>query len=349
MEKFSVKRPYTVFVAVIAVLVLGIVSVLNMTPDLLPNINMPYVVVATPYPGATPEKVELTVTRPMEQAMATLENIENITSTSSENVSTLVLEFTEDVNMDTIAVDILQRVTQLESGWEELVGAPIIMKLNPSMLPVMVAAVSQQNADTKELSSFVEGTLMQQLEGTSGVASVSASGLLEETIHVVLNQDKIDRVNLDIRRALEREFAEQEADLNDARAELEDARAEIEANQDSLGGDGELDLSALGGGAEGGAPSMDSVDTGQLAAGRRQLSEAELQLEQGLAQLNDGMAQVDAGIAEIDDNILMLTALDEGYNLLVQERAALEQTMLVLNGDGTNPGPRGLARAYFNR
>ena len=106
MEKFSVKKPFTVLVAVIAVIALGVVSYLNMTPDLLPNMDFPYVVVMTTYPGASPEKVEQEVTKPMEQAMATLEHIKEITSTSAENYSMLILEFEESVNLDTVGVDI---------------------------------------------------------------------------------------------------------------------------------------------------------------------------------------------------------------------------------------------------
>lgn len=114
MSKFSVKKPLTVFVAVIAVLVLGAVAFTRMTPDLLPNMDFPYVIIMTAYPGATPEKVEMSITKPMEQAMATLENIEEVSSSSSENYSLVMLEFTEDVNMDTVTVDILQKISQLE-------------------------------------------------------------------------------------------------------------------------------------------------------------------------------------------------------------------------------------------
>ena len=81
--KFSVKRPFTVLVGVILVIVLGVVSFMKMTPDLLPSIDLPYVVVMTTYPGATPEEVEQTVTKPIEQSMAVVENVKTITSTSS--------------------------------------------------------------------------------------------------------------------------------------------------------------------------------------------------------------------------------------------------------------------------
>ena len=140
MEKFSVKKPLTIFMAVIAVLVLGVVAYFKMTPDLLPNMDFPYVVIVTAYPGATPEKVEAEVSKPMEQSMSTLEHIKEVTSTSSENASMVMLEFEEAVNMDTIGVDIQQQIATLSSGWDDMVATPYVKKINPSMLPVQVAA-----------------------------------------------------------------------------------------------------------------------------------------------------------------------------------------------------------------
>ena len=100
LSKFSVKRPLTVIVGVILTFILGIVSFTGMTTDLLPSIDLPYVAVITTYPGASPEKVELTVTKPIEQALSTTANIKNVNSVSSENSSMILLEFeqgTKDV------------------------------------------------------------------------------------------------------------------------------------------------------------------------------------------------------------------------------------------------------------
>jgi HAE1 family hydrophobic/amphiphilic exporter-1 len=141
MHKFSVKKPMTIFVAVIAILVLGVVAYFKMTPDLLPNMDFPYVIIVTTYPGATPEKVEAEVSKPMEQAMSTLEHIKEVSSTSGENVSTVMLEFEESVNMDTIGVDIQQQIVTLSGSWDSMISTPYVLKINPSMLPVAVAAV----------------------------------------------------------------------------------------------------------------------------------------------------------------------------------------------------------------
>ena len=85
ISRYSVKKPYTVFVAVVLVVVLGVVSFTKMTTDLLPSMNLPYAIVMTTYAGASPETVESKVTRPVEQSMATVSNIENVSSLSAEN------------------------------------------------------------------------------------------------------------------------------------------------------------------------------------------------------------------------------------------------------------------------
>ena len=104
LSRYSVKKPYTVVVAVVLVIILGVVSFTKMNTDLLPSMNLPYAVVMTTYAGANPETVEMVVTKPVEQSMATVSNIENISSVSRENMSLVILEFAESANMDSVPV-----------------------------------------------------------------------------------------------------------------------------------------------------------------------------------------------------------------------------------------------------
>ncbi len=241
MWKFSVKKPLTVFVAVIAVLVLGVVAFTRMTPDLLPNMDFPYVIIVTTYPGASPEKVETEISKPMEQAMSTLEHIQQVSSTSSENASMVMLEFQEKVNMDTIGVDIQQKITSLSAGWEDTVGAPIVLKINPSMLPVEVAAVSMEGKDTIALTEFLDETLMNRLEGIPGVARVTATGKIQKQLHVVLEQEKIDALNEKIIAAVngelddaQQELEEQKQDLQNAKGQMSSAQSKLDEGKDAL-------------------------------------------------------------------------------------------------------------------
>lgn len=91
--------------------------------------------IMTTYPGASPEKVEQEITKPMEQAMSTLDHIQEVTSVSSENVGMVILEFTEGVNMDTVGVDIQQEISQLSADWSDTVGTPYVLKINPPCFP----------------------------------------------------------------------------------------------------------------------------------------------------------------------------------------------------------------------
>ncbi len=234
MEKFSVKKPLTVFVAVIAVIVLGVVAYLNMTPDLLPNMDFPYMMVMTTYPGASPEKVEAEITKPMEQSMATLEHIHEVTSTSSENYSMVMLEFEEDVNLDVIGVDIQQKISALQGTWGDTVGAPYVLKINPSLLPVMVAAVSMEGMDTAQLTQFLEAGLGNQLEGITGVARVSTSGTITQQMHIVLDQKLLDAVNQKLANAINGKMDEAEAELNKAKGDLKNAQNKIDAGKEQL-------------------------------------------------------------------------------------------------------------------
>ena len=234
MSKFSVKKPLTVFVAVIAILVLGVVSYMRMTPDLLPNMDFPYVMIMTTYPGASPEKVENEITRPMEQTMSTLEHIKEVTSTSSENYSMVMLEFEESVNMDTIGVDIQQNISTLSAAWDDMVGTPYVLKINPSMLPVEVAAVAMDGMTTMELTDFLNDTLMNKLEGIAGVARISTTGAISQEVHVILDQDMIDDLNKKIQDVVNGELDDAAKELKDKKNELQGAKNQMAAAKDKI-------------------------------------------------------------------------------------------------------------------
>lgn len=229
MAKYSVRKPYTVLVAVIAVIVFGITAYRNMVPDLMPNMDYPYVVVTTAYPGATPEEVETGVTRPLEQAMAVLNNIRTIQSSSSENYSLVMLEFEQDTSMDSAMVDILQAVQSVSGGWDEGIGTPSILRINPSMMPVMVASVDGEGMDRYELCQFARDTLIPELEGTTGLADVTTGGMVERTLTVTIRDDKIDETNQRVSQALEDSLAEARQELEDAQEELDSAMAQVES------------------------------------------------------------------------------------------------------------------------
>lgn len=241
LSKFSVKKPYTVLVGVVLAIVLGVVSFTKMTTDLFPNMSLPYVIVMTTYPGASPETVETVVTRPVEASMATVSNIETVSSTSSENYSLVILEFAQSADMNAVSLEIRESLDQIKSYWDDSVGNPIIMKLNPDMLPVMIAAVGVEGMEHAEISTYVEENVVPELESIEGVASVSASGLLEESINVIIRQEKVDALNEKIFAAIDDKMKEAEEELADGREQLEEGKQELlDGKEEILTGKQEL-------------------------------------------------------------------------------------------------------------
>ncbi len=331
MAKFSVKKPLTVFVAVIAVLVLGVVAYFRMTPDLLPNMDFPYVMIMTTYPGASPEKVEMEITKPMEQSMSTLEHIKEVTSTSSEHASMVMLEFEEAVNMDTIGVDIQQQIATLSASWSDMVGTPYVLKINPSMLPVEVAALSMEGMDTLELTEFVNDVLMNKLEGVSGVARISTTGMIQQELHVVLDQKLIDRANQKIMDAINGEMDKAAEELQEQKQQLEESKSEMESAQSQL------------------SAGVDAIVQGEnkLKEEKKNLESAKAELEAARApleatyytlnalndQVNNLLAQRESAYAyrdalqQLQSQKAGLTALEERIALCKQEIAALEAVL----------------------
>lgn len=290
LGKFSVKKPYTVLVAVILVIVLGVVSFTRMSTDLLPNISLPYVIIMTTYPGASPETVEMVVTKPVEASMATVSNIEGISSVSSENYSTVILEFAQSTDMNAASLEIRETLDQVKSYWDDSVGNPIIMKLNPDMLPIMIAAVGNTGMSDAEVSEMTQSLVIPELESIEGVASASAAGLFEESVNVIIRQEKIDAINEqvfdyidDSMKDAEQELADGKQDVYDGQAELEEARADLEESRQEL------------------VTSQQELEDGklELEESEQEIKENERKLEEGKAEIATNKAKFEEGKAEL--------------------------------------------------
>ena len=303
MSKYSVKKPYTVLVAVVLVLVLGFVSFTKMTTDLLPSINLPYLMVVTTYPGASPEKVESSVTAPLESALGTVTGVENVTSTSAENYSMVMLEFEEDTNMDSAMVKVSSAVDQVSGQLPDLAGTPSIMEITPDMMATMYVSASYDGKDIYDLSSFAEDELLPYLERQSGVASVSTVGMVERQVEVRLNQTKIDQVNDKMLVKVSSKLADAKQELDDSYQKLVDSQQDLtDGKNDLLDGQQELDdgKDELTDGAKKTYQTL--VDSGyQLSALVEQLNERQsLQTEQQLlkaGQQANTLKQAIIGIA----------------------------------------------------
>ena len=224
MEKFSVKKPFTVLVAVIMVLMLGFVSISNMQTNLLPDVSTPYLMVVTVYPGASPERVESEVSDVMQNALGTVAGVENITATSAENYSLLLMKFSDDTDMNSAMVKVSNKVDQTTSSLPSSCLTPSIIEYSLNMNAFMTVAVSREGSDVYDLSEFVSDTLVPYVERKGGVSSVSTNGLIEKMVQVQLSQEKIDAINEKLLEVIDVQLA-------DARKQLESAEAQIEAGR----------------------------------------------------------------------------------------------------------------------
>lgn len=234
ISKYSVKKPYTILVGVVLVLVLGYVSFTKMTTDLLPNMSLPYALVITTDVGASPEEVEADVSAPIEAAMATTSNIRNISSTSYNSYSVVILEYEQSANMDSVLIEIQQKLDQLSGTFKDSVGTPMIMQLDPEMMPIMIAAADVDDMSEVELSNYVENELKPAIESVEGAASVSAIGLLEQNIQVTMNQEKIDELNKKIQEKIKEQFKDAETELAKSEKEIKDGQSALTDGKEQL-------------------------------------------------------------------------------------------------------------------
>ena len=286
MPKFSVKKPFTVLVAVILVVVLGFVSLAGMQTDLLPNMNLPYLLVVTTYPGASPEQVESDVTQPLENSLSTLNGVKNVTSQSNENYSLVILEYQDDTDMDSAMVKASTAVNQLSGSLPDMASTPTLMEMSPDMMATQYVAVDYEGMDIYELSDYVEDTIVPQLERVDGVASVSTTGLVKKSVQITLDQDKIDEVNDKLLVKVSDRLAEAKKQLDENDAKIKNGLAELDTAQS------------------------------QLDSGKAQLNTQKQSLTQ---QLRDAIDQLNEEIPKLEEQIAGLkTQLDTAQSKLNQ-------------------------------
>ncbi len=314
ISKFSVKKAYTVIVGIVLVLILGIVAYTKMTVDLLPAMELPYAIVITTYPGASPEAVETGVTKPIEQAVAAIDNVENIQSVSSENVSMVIIEFSSDANMDAATIDMRESLDQISGYFDDSVGNPIIMKMNPNMLPVMVAAVDMEDSDIIELSEYVENTLAPSLEGVDGVASVTTMGVVEESVQVIIREDKVKEVNEKVKDALNEKFQEAEDAIADGESQIDSGLAQVNSGQKTAN--------------EEFAKAEAKIDDAKYS-----MLKSEEEVNAALAELVAQETELTTQKTQLEEAIGSLKELLASYQTLQTQKAQLEMALAVTPND----------------
>ena len=291
MEKYSVKKPFTVLVAVIAVIVLGFVSMTRITTDLLPQISLPYLLVITPYPGASPEKVETEVSKPMENALGTISNVENVNSVSSENFSMVQLEFTDGTNMDSAMVKVSGAVDQVSGSLPDTCPSPTIMEISMDMIATMYIGIEREGYDVYQLSDYVNEEVIPYIERQEGVGSISVIGTVDRTVEVRLNKEKITGVNNRLRREAESKMQDAQSKLDEAKEKVESGLSELQSQESTFG-----DTLASGVFSALQEPAKNAADTMKGAIGGM-ISKLQ-DVKSAMAGLNNAAETVKAAVAD---------------------------------------------------
>lgn len=194
--KTAVKRPVTVLMCVLVVIVIGYTSFSKIPLDLMPKMNIPIALVQTSYEGAGPYEVENLVTRPLESVLSTVENVKNIYSDSSEGSSIVIIEFSDDTDMDFATLQMREKIDMIKSALPDDTTAPMVFKLDPNMMPIAMISVTKSETSKSEindiaLKSYSDNTVSPALERIAGVAGVSTLGGRTREIRVNLRQDKL--------------------------------------------------------------------------------------------------------------------------------------------------------------
>ena len=326
LSKLSVRKPYTVLVAVVLVIVLGILSFSNMSTDLMPDMEFPYAIVMTTYPGASPEEIETAVTKPVEQAMASITNMKQVSSVSNSNMSVVILEFNENTDMNSATIDMRESLDTVSAQWDDSIGNPTIMKINPDMMPIMVAALDYDNMDSVGVTEKAENDIIPELESVEGVASVSASGEVDKKIEVIVQEDKIKEMNQKVQDAIDGKLQDASDKIEKNKNKIRDGKDTLSDKQDQAADKLAKGEAKLNQSSEKMKKTLETINTNlkTIESKEKELKTAEKQVKTGQAQISTQKASLQATIKMLTATKTSLTQLQASLSALTEQKQALE-------------------------
>jgi len=197
LAKSVVSRPTTVFIIFALLIGLGVFSLVNLSVDLYPEIDFPILVVVTTFPGAGPEEVERSVTRPLEAALSGVSGLEKVTSTSSQGSGMVMLQFTYGTDLADASNSVRDALERIRNIMPTNANTPMIFKFDPAMIPIMGLTVTG-NRSSEELREMAEDVIIPRIEQTPGVATASVMGGREKIIRVEIPQNRLEAYGLTV-------------------------------------------------------------------------------------------------------------------------------------------------------
>ncbi len=322
-------------VAVVIVLVLGFLSFRNMSTDLLPSMELPYALVMTTYAGASPEEVERAVSEPVEQAMARINNVKQLQSVSINNMSLVMMEFNDGTDMASTTVDMRESLDMVTAQWEDGIGSPTIMKLNPDMMPIMVAALDYKDKDPAEVTKLVEQNIIPELESVNGVASVNESGAVKNQIDVIIQQDKIDKVNKKVKDAIDGKLEDAEEKLDKSKKKIEDGKKTLDSQKKKAASEMAKGETKLNGASQKIRDGLRTIEeqTAQVKEQQKTLNASAKQVNDGLAAIAVNKKKLQTSITTLKASKTQLETLQKTLDQLNKQEASLQSQVDALGAN----------------
>ncbi|MBB2481464.1 efflux RND transporter permease subunit [Bacillus sp. APMAM] len=191
---FCMKNKFAVWLITIIVVVAGLYSGMKMKLETIPNITAPVVMVSTVYPGAAPETIAEKVTKPIEQRIKNLPGVDTVTSTSSQNVSSVQIQYQYSKDMDKAESEVKEAVSEVTLP--DKVQSPKVSKFNINEFPILSLSITNSKQSLEELTKTVENDIVPSLEGIDGVSQVQASGQFEKEVDITFDKKKLEKYGL---------------------------------------------------------------------------------------------------------------------------------------------------------
>lgn len=189
-SKLCIRKPVTTIMVTLMVFIAGIVSYFNLDQALMPDMDLPIAVVMTTYVGASPEEIEELISKPMEESLGSIANVDTVTSYSSTNSSMVLLQFVDGTDIDMAAVDMRDKIDQMKSTLPDAAGDPMVIKMDINAMPITIG-VKAENMDLESLNDLLEDNVANRLERIEGVASVSLSGGITNEVRITVDPVKL--------------------------------------------------------------------------------------------------------------------------------------------------------------
>ena len=195
LSKISILRPVTTVMVLLMVILGGILSYSGLSLAMMPTMDIPIAIVSTTYVGAGPNEIETLISKPIEEALSSISNMDTVTSISSSNSSFVLGQFQDGADIDMAVIDMREKIDMIKGSLPEDANEPMVLKMDINAQPIYVG-VTSENLDLAQLNDLLEDNIVNRLERIEGVSAVSLSGGDENEIQITLNPDKMDGYGL---------------------------------------------------------------------------------------------------------------------------------------------------------